>query len=257
MYLFKSLVKTMLMFCAWMALSSCIPETAEEATIEIVPKSTSSLESNHRAETPKLNDKDAEILAMESSGELVAPLSLYERIIDDLISIRNNYPDVSAVNVSATAGYKMSEMLVGLDDEAMARFESGSYSHWDKLNQKFGVVSVTKGAGSYVKMQFERGYNIPQLASAYMEAKMPGMTYAEPNFIMGASQDICLENLADENRLYIFKQGDGDCPAGCISWQYAGFQVDANQAITQLGQFSSFDASPEWYKNNQACKQFL
>ena len=257
MYLSKSLTSSTLMFCGWLALSACSSDSVTELTKQSAEKNTYSVDFSHWAETSVLENKDAEILAMESSGELVAPLSLYERTVDDLVNIRNQYSDVSVVNVSATSGYKMSEMLLGLDKNAMALFDTGNYSQWDQLNQKFGVASVTKLSDKAVKMQFERGYNIPQLAEAYINAKLQGVTFAEPNFIIGASQDICLENQADENRIYMFKQGEGDCPAGCITWQYAGFKVDANQAVTQLGQFSSFDATPDWYENNQACKQFL
>lgn len=257
MYWSKSFSKTMIACCGLLALSGCNSDTVTEATKQTAEKNTYSVEFSHWAEPPVLENKDAEILAMESSGELVTPLPLYERTVDDLVNIRNSYPDVSVVNVGATAGYKMTEMLLGLDKNAMALFDSGNYSQWDQLNQKFGVLSVDKLSDKVVKMQFERGYNIPKLAELYMDTKLEGITFAEPNFIIGASQDICLENLADENRIYMFKQGEGDCPAGCITKHYAGFKVDANQVVTNLGQFSTFDNTPDWYENNQECKRFL
>ena len=257
MYLSESVYKTILACCGWLVLTGCNSENVVEATKQSAEKNIYAGEFSHRAKTSILENKDAEILAMESSGELVAPLPLYERAVEDLASIRNNFSDLSVVNVGATAGFKMSEMLVGLDVNAMALYDIGNYSQWDQLNQKFGVASVTKLSDTVVKMQFERGYNIPQLAEVYMDEKMAGVTYAEPNFIIGASQDICLENLADEKRIYMFKQGAGDCPAGCITKHYAGFQLDANQSITLLGQFATFDETPDWFKNNQKCKRFL
>ncbi len=235
----------------------CNQTTVTEETKVTPAGKAFTVEFDHWSETPSLQNRDAEILAMESSQQLVAPIDLYHRTEQDLLSIRTLHADKSIVNASATAGYSLTQMLVGLDKEAMALFDSGNYAPWTELNQKFGVSSVEKLNDQTVVMHFERGYNIPELASVYMDAKMQGMVYAEPNFIIGASQDICLENVDDGSRVFVFKQGDGDCPAGCIFWHFAGFEVGADEQVTELGQFSSKDKQPEWFAKSQACQQYL
>ncbi|MGS2719258.1 hypothetical protein [Paraglaciecola aestuariivivens] len=255
--LFRTISQMFLVGSLCISLAACNSESVEEAIKDSPSGKTFTVEFNHWSETPALENKDAEILAMESANQLVAPIELYNRTEEDLLSIRTLHADKPIVNANATTGYVLTEMLIGLNKEAMELFDSGNYSPWTELNQKFGVTSIDKLNDNVVIMRFERGYNIPAVAQVYMDEKMQGMAYAEPNFIIGASQDICLENFADDSRMYIFKQGDGDCPAGCIFWHYAGFNVSASGEVSELGQFASGDNEPDWFTKNQECRQFL
>ena len=74
-----------------------------------------------------------------------------------------------------------------------------------------------------VALTFAGRYNMPLVAEEY--ARLPNIRYAEPNYMAGDGDDVCL--LIDGTKhLYVFDAGSGDCPAGCIDHTYWGFAVD-------------------------------
>ncbi len=62
----------------------------------------------------------------------------------------------------------------------------------------------------------------------------------------------------DKTYSYVFDQGSGDCPAGCINHDYKGFQTDGQPGgITSLGAFSNQSPAPAWFTALSACTKWL
>jgi len=80
---------------------------------------------------------DAEILALQISGELLAPPLLYERISNELAVIRQFYPGMELIHVLPP--WKPGELIVGLTDEAWEEFTNGEYHGLDSLNALYMV----------------------------------------------------------------------------------------------------------------------
>jgi len=117
-------------------------------------------------------DVDAELLAMEISGELLPPVDLYERIHGDLEAIRAAYPAVAFVRHWWL--WAPGELIVGM--------EIGRYADLDELNEEFGPVEVylsNIGRRLVLTLIFEKRYNPECLAPLY--AAVDGVEWAEPN----------------------------------------------------------------------------
>lgn len=92
----------------------------------------------------------------------------------------------------------------------------------DSLNRQFDVASITVtnlGKMSGLWLQFRRPMNVPVVADYY--ARVPQVGYAGPDFDLGTGNPDLIALLPKEHRLhFIFAHGSGDCPAGCINWDY-------------------------------------
>jgi uncharacterized repeat protein (TIGR01451 family) len=162
-------------------------------------------------------DQDAELLAMEISGALLPPPSLYNQIHDDLTAIRQAYPQMNSI--FHRPRWVPGQLLVGLTPEAWEQFQRGDYHAWDDLNDQYGPVDIIPFTWMpAVRLQFAERYNPEYLAPLY--GAIDGVRYAEPVFFIGDGPDI-LVSLP----VYTFKMGWGDCPAGCIYNHYWDFIV--------------------------------
>jgi len=162
-------------------------------------------------------DSDVLVLALEISGELLPPPSLYERIHSDLIAIRNAYPETNEVHYYPS--WEIGEIFADLTPEAMEQFKMGEYHGLDALNAVYGLPQITALEGSLC-LQFSRPYNPAVLADLY--SKADGVIRAYPDRIIriGVSSDI---RVALPH--YTLTLGWGDCPAGCIYKHYWLFSV--------------------------------
>ncbi len=217
--------------------------------------------------TPRANF-DAEYLAMEASGEMVAPQQLYERVVTELAMIREQNSevngeencDLTALNCPITVRTDWSSdepLVVGFDEEGQTKIESDTYTDWNELNQFFRMNPIqTILNSSFVILGSDAVVNIEKLSQEY--AKLSHITSADPNYLAGDSNDICL-SIEGEVHSYIFNEGFGDCPSGCISETYYGFSIDADGNLTQLGTWSNSESSeePEWFRNLTACREGL
>jgi len=91
----------------------------------------------------------------------------------------------------------------------------------DSLNRQFGVSSIhvtSIGPWTVLALHFRRPANLPVIGERY--ARVPLVRYAHPDFDpMGNPDWITL--LPREHRLhFVFARGSGDCPAGCVNWDY-------------------------------------
>lgn len=170
-----------------------------------------------------ITDFDAELLAMEISGELLPPPSLYEQIHSDLIAIRQAYPAMTSIHHRLR--WVPGELLVGLTPEAMQQFNNGDYHGLDSLNSEYEPVEMIPNYTLLMLLlRFEQRYNPEYLAPLYAAAE--GVTYAEPNRLMRDGNDIDVSML-----YYTFSVGWGDCMAGCIFRHYWIFYVVGGSAV--------------------------
>ena len=163
--------------------------------------------------------ESAVILALELSPELLPPPGLVAALREDLAAI-NTYDGFFAqfrAVPSRVPGY----ILVGLTDSAWSEYLAGQYHGLDALNQQYGPVHIV--VRSFIKtfsLDFDQPYNPPALASLYAGAT--GVRYVEPNYMMGdPSTDIASTMLGR----YLYTQGWGDCPSGCMYHHYWELQV--------------------------------
>lgn len=166
-----------------------------------------------------ITDCDAELLAMEISGALLPPPSLYDQIHSDLTAIRQAYPYMNSI--SHRPRWAPGELIVGLTPEAWDRFQNGVYHGLDDLNAQYGPVTVTPLIPPPLPclfLQFEERYNPGYLAPLYANAD--GVRYAEPNWFVGDGSDIQV-SIPE----YTFILAWGDCYSGCMYHHYWVFTV--------------------------------
>jgi hypothetical protein len=204
------------------------------------------------AQTPRA-DAEAEQLALEATGAIVAPQQVYDRIICELARIRQAYPEVA--QLVARPSWISENVLIGFDEQGAAEVRRGTYHAWDVLNERFGLAE-TELSGDLAALTFEGRFYSPLVAEAY--ATLPHVRYAEPNFTVGDGDDACLE-IAGDTHFFVFVDGDGDCLAGCLENTYWGFAVDAEGRITALGSWTDNYESPppEWLESSAACSAWL
>jgi len=200
-------------------------------------------------------NKEAEILALEATGKLIAPQHAYERILADLALIRSQHPQVQ--NAGAMASWPTDQLLMGFDAEGMTAVQNGTYADWDCPNALYGVTS--KDVTSFVNLHFSHRFNIPLLAAEY--AALPHVEYAEPNGFAGDGSDVCASIEGGTTYHYVFDIASGDCQAGCINHEYWGFTTtkDSPSTATALGTFKNDipGQPPAWYTALGACTKWL
>lgn len=84
-------------------------------------------------------DGEAEMLALEATGALVAPASVYDRIGIDLKAIRAGYPEVAG---GATPNWAPHDLIVGMDEYGLAAVKASSYTDWKCPNELYGAKPI-------------------------------------------------------------------------------------------------------------------
>lgn len=199
-------------------------------------------------------DKEAEVLAIEASGEIVAPKHVYERILSDLALIRSRNSSVK--DIKATESWVPNQLLMGFDAEGLSAVQAGTYSDWDSANECYEVLNKEINS-SFVLLRYNHLFNAPILAGEY--AMFSHVDHAEPNLIIGDGNDVCVSIENDTKFNYIFDAGSGDCPAGCISHQYWGFFTDGDPVmLTALGTYVDGHGNPPaWFNALAGCTKWL
>jgi hypothetical protein len=152
-------------------------------------------------------DKEAEVLAIEASGKIVAPKHVYEHIVSDLALIRSQNPSVQ--DITAMVSWVPNELLMGFDAEGMSTVQAGTYTDWDCANTYYGFLGKEVHP-SFIQLHFDHLFNAPVLANEY--SLLPHVDYAERNGIIGDGNDVCVSIENDTKYNYIFDAGFGDCP---------------------------------------------
>ena len=83
---------------------------------------------------------DAELLAMEMSGEVLPPPARFEQIQHDLAAIRQAYPEMSSVH--RRPRWIPGELLCEFTDTAMAELKADEYRGLNKIIAEYGPVEI-------------------------------------------------------------------------------------------------------------------
>lgn len=207
---------------------------------------------------PERFNSEADILAMEATQSFTSSDELYERTVSDLVRIRAEFDTAG----SASPCISFSKMIVWFDEETMQSVISGNYDGWLALNEQYGVDGIALPFSNlpFAEIYFRRQYYMPSLIHIYQETNLPGVESIEGvGAAIGISGDLCLENASDLSRYYIFYNGSGDCPSGCIINNYSGYKINADDSIQHLGDYTTSATSdePEWFSSRQQCRVFL
>jgi len=190
------------------------------------------------ASSPR-KDQDAERLALRRTDELVAKESEYQRIAADLKAIRASTKDPGARGVFASFGTRA--LMLSMRPTIIAAAAKGEYKGLDCLNAWYGGEqrNVLKSL-DLVLIYFPALYHPKHIAAVY--AKHPDVLRVEPDTAIGDGDDItlCNEQLGGTHH-YLFRHGQGDCPAGCLEAEYRGYAVTTAGVVTPL---------PGWKRTN-------
>jgi len=165
---------------------------------------------------------DAEALALEISGELLAPPALVSTVDTHLQAIRAVEPILEAVQ--AYPPWEPGVLLLLFTPSAFDDYLAGTYTGLDSLNAIYGPAQVTAvyEAIRLVVLEFDAHYNGDLIAAIYGTA--PGIANADPGHYGMTDTDITPE----EPGTYTFRYGWFDCPLGCVYNHYWTYAIDAN-----------------------------
>lgn len=165
------------------------------------------------------------MMALEISGALLAPETLSQTIFQDLKAIRTAYPEVCSV-VYESPPWVPGELIATLSDEQL-----------EQISIQYGEVTsrlVSQFLKEYKVLKFTAPYNSVVLAVELKAKKL--VEHVEPNNVFGDGDNIWYD---PSTRIYKFKKGWGDCPAGCIMKHYWEFNVTSIEQVQLLREYGS------------------
>lgn len=200
--------------------------------------------------TPRENT-EAEILAIEATGSFLADPVIYQRIVDNLVQIRHQFPETSQIR--AHSGGFANGMLVNFR-------HSPAPDDWECMNERYRANIVSRipvapdshgGAG----LEFDGIFNMVLLATEY--EKLPRVESVFLTARLGIQEQVCLV-IDGETYWYIFSTPPEscqeeciylfDCPEECKERVHIGVSTDSAGAVYLRGRWSSpVDLAPAWY----------
>lgn len=192
-------------------------------------------------------DREAEELSVWISGELVAPLSVYERVRDELATIRLNWGDsVPSVRyVKFYSGYSPGGLDLIVQSGAYERMKNGLHREFDSLNSLLGTSSIgwsSDGASrNRIALRFQYLYNACHLFNMY--AVLEGVLSVHGTGVWDIYRRALYATTRADTIRYLFQDGWGDCPAGCIVYRYCYFE-STPEVIRFMGEWNTGQESP-------------
>lgn len=166
------------------------------------------------ATSGRCDNTEAIAIALEASGQLLAPEALVQKITEDLNAIRGAYPSVKSVVGSPP--WVVGQLLAVVSDEQL-----------QQIRDQYGEVTASDPLFDTLKvLTFAAKYNPVVLANELVSKNL--VTSAEPNGIVGQSNTV---RYNAESGLYTFTKGWGDCPSGCINRQIWEFSVSQSKEV--------------------------
>jgi hypothetical protein len=170
---------------------------------------------------------DAELLALEYSGDLLPPAPLIAEIQAELDVIDAIYPFLrDTLGIFARPNWAPGELILELTPAAMVEMRAGTYTGFDALNAIYGPLTNIHVFQiiNWITVEFSLPYQPTLIGDIYLAH--PDVLFAEPNYIVGDGSDITYEG----NQSYLYMYGSGDCLAGCMSKYYRRIVVTGNSA---------------------------
>jgi hypothetical protein len=193
------------------------------------------------ASTPRSNTS-LEMLALTLTQDVVAPQSIYDRVTRDVPKVKKQNSSLS--NITHRPRHNGKSLLMQTTGQTAQEIKNGTYTDWDCLNQHYvdqshDVLNFTNA----VKLELKGRYDLSIVGSDY--AALPGIKNAGPNQFGGDGSTICADRNGDTYH-YVFVEGWGDCPSGCIHHNYWYYTVDASGQVTKKGAAMDPAQAPSW-----------
>lgn len=176
--------------------------------------------------------EEASLIALALSGELVAPDNFYNQVLEELAGIRSTYGGSYGPiqRIRFRPPWVPGNLILTFDSAAAQMVADGEYHAWDQLNGQYQVTEIDTFSirNGWVLLYFNEKYHPRRLAEKY--DVLPGVTYAEPNQIIGDSSNI-YPRLTVHGITYLIREGSGDCLSGCINNLYWYFDTEWNHPV--------------------------
>lgn len=174
---------------------------------------------------------DAEALALELSGELLAPPALTDVIDQHLQTIRGAEPTL--VVVHSFPPWIPGHLWVRLTPSAFAAYQAGTYTGLDSLNAAYGPVEVVAEYAFVwtILMDFAANYSPLVLGPTYASAD--GVVSASPAGYGFQATDIWADSLGT----YTFRLGWGDCENGCAYGHFWTYEIGVSGQAVLLAEW--------------------
>ncbi len=199
-----------------------------------------------------INESEAKYLAMYLSNEITPPVDLTRKVGYELCAIRTTYGN-QITNLNKIFFHMHShhhEFIVYFDEATFQQASSNNYQDWDDLNVEYSVSPEFHSCLGlfWCVMSYEGDYHPRKLAELY--ASLPGVIGSTHNALLGVNLNIiALQNESDINNIaYLFWQGWGDCPSGCIYSQYWYFTFENGYPV-YIGTWNKEEnpEKPDWW----------
>ena len=164
---------------------------------------------------------EAELLAVETSGEFLAPDALYDRILRDLALIREL--DERTVDVVHDERWLPNQSIVKLIPDM-------GTEGYDELNRFYGAVDCDNLFGTWWVVSLPDVVVHTVVLSA-MYADLPEVELAEPNFLLG-TDDKTTVSPRQGSFGYRIEDGFTDCFDGCDCFRIYEFTVTDDGDVT-------------------------
>ena len=197
-----------------------------------------------------LENDEAEWLALYLSRDLVAPLDLYERVNHDLQAIRSAYGDLEPPLQGAFREWWAPGILqVGLTDQAVSDYRAGTYTDLDELNRLFQLDRINENSldrSGWLTLHFRGCLHPARLEEFYSNV---GSIEGTSIWWFCCDGDRIYPWYANDKLTYLFREGWGDCPAGCIYSRYWYFRTSDDGSVEYVGSYtpSEDEAEPAWW----------
>ncbi len=193
---------------------------------------------------------EAELVALCLSGELIAPDDLSSQVLGDLAEIRSIYIEKysSFSRIRFEPPWIPSCLIISFDSATAQQVANDEYHSWDQLNESYEVINIDTSSirNDWVVLNFRDRLHPRRLAEIY--GTLPGVIYAEPDFWGGDSSRV-YPRQTYRGITYLFYEGWGDCPAGCINKIYWYFGIGYNRPAF-IGYWNPQEdpREPDWWR---------
>jgi hypothetical protein len=173
--------------------------------------------------------KEAELIALYLSGEIVAPDDLFYKVLNNLRLIRSSFNNSENINNISFNPPLISTLLIKFDNSSSSKVKNGTYHDWNELNLKYNVTNINQRLLSrfnLIILDFNYSYHPRYIRNLY--ENLSGVLYVEIDSMYGISRNI-YPRIKDNIISYLFFRGGGDCPSGCIYRKYWYFIFENDQ----------------------------
>ncbi len=207
------------------------------------------------ASTPRA-DEDLELLAMTQSSGLVVSQDEYDRVVEDLVTIRELVPELASIRYAAPWDGK--SLWLAFDEATTEKVSAGDYRGWDCLNESYGFRKLEEDPMPLFTLRLKGIYDMPRLAEQY--ASLPGVESAtavtEDPAPTGVDDGLCLLAIDTEYRYVFWREEQSVDDPGqppSVTYRYWGFASQSIGDVGVLGTWESADEQPPWVPEGARC----